>query len=252
MSRRYRWALLNQILQFGVLLFMFSHLAGSNLGGGANRETTRYLPFFLTGLCFQIFYEAIATGAGARLNELKMMGLLQSVLCAPYPRWMILLAAGGASAFFGAARALIILFIGVWFFGISFEAMTGMSWVNAAASVLLTLVLAELLSLLNVSSFLIIPRLNFSSIFNSLFFGLLAGVYVPIDKFPLPLKILAAVNPVRWALEVFRGSFGLSETPLLQAWAAAGLSLCLVSVIVFVVYRRADRALVRDNLYYLF
>jgi ABC-type polysaccharide/polyol phosphate export permease len=244
LARQHRSALIAQIVQFLVFLFVFARLPinsqESFLAG------VPYVHYVLTGFVYQIFYEAIMNGPTSRLSELQQTGQLQVVLSAPYPRWMILLAAGVGSSLNGIFRALIIFFAGSLIFGADIGVV---SWPDLVLALTFTSVLCMCLALLNIAGALLWPRINLTSFFSSLLLGLLSGVFVPIDRLPSLLQPIAVINPLRWGLDVFRHSLGQHAALAPSGWLYAGVSVMILMVIATLLYRRADTVLTTENRY---
>jgi lipooligosaccharide transport system permease protein len=203
LARQHRSALFSQLLQFFVFLLIFSRLPIENKQDFF--DGVPYIQFVLMGLVYQIFYEAVMNGPTSRLSELQLTGQLQVVLSAPFPRWMILLAAGAVSSLSGAVRALMILAAGALLFNIELNVV---SWGALLMAIVYTMSLGTCLALLNIAGALLWPRLNLTSFFSSLLLGVLSGVFIPVDRLPRICQPLAKVNPLRWGLDLFRQAFG--------------------------------------------
>lgn len=247
MARQHRSALISQMLQFLIFLLIFARLPIENRDSFF--KGVPFVQFILTGLVYQIFYESVMNGPTSRLNELQMTGQLQTVLAAPYPRWMILLAAGGVSSIFGMARAAIVFIAGIFFFDAHVEIV---SWPALIGALVYTLGLSMGLALLNIASALTWPRLNLTSFFNSLLLGVLSGVFLPIDRLPQLVRPLAQFNPLRWGLDLFRSGFGEHTRISSQSAVAAVVALAIVQILAVVAYRYADVRLTTENRYQYF
>ena len=241
-ARVYRWAVISQLFQFLVLMFIFAQVPISKSGD----SDSSYLPFVLTGLVYQIFYESIMNGPIGRLNEIQLTGQLQVVLSAPFPRWMTLLAAGSAASIFGAVRALIVLLIGMMYFNVELGVQ---SWFLFVTAILFTVALGECFALLNIAGSILWPRVNLTSFFSSLVLGLLSGVFIPVEKLPALVRPIAMVNPLRWGLDLFRASLDGNTVRFAAEWPWALAMLAVVAGLAIVCYRRADQVLVRENRY---
>lgn len=241
--RQYRWALFTQFLQFMIFLVIFARLP---LEKDAGFGGVPYIQYLLTGLVFQIFYEAILNGPTGRLSELQLTGQLQLVLSAPYPRWLILLGSGIGSSLTGILRAAIVLVAGAMIFDARIEVS---SWPLLFGAIAYTAALSACLALFNVAGALLWPRVNLTSFFSSLLLGLLSGVFVPIDRLPSVLQPIALVNPLRFGLDVFRSSFSEHSPVPGEHWLFAAAAVIVLALVASGAYRHADRVLTRENRY---
>jgi ABC-type polysaccharide/polyol phosphate export permease len=247
LARQHRSALVSQFLQFFVFLLIFARLPIENRQDFF--DGVPYIHFVLMGLVYQVFYEAVMNGPTSRLSELQLTGQLQIVLSAPFPRWMILLAAGAVSSLSGAVRALVILAAGALLFGLDLKVV---SWGALSISVVYTVALGTCLALLNIAGALIWPRLNLTSFFSSLLLGVLSGVFIPIDRLPRICQPIAKLNPLRWGLDLFRHAFAQHAEVSVTSSVAAFVALLILAALAAFAFQRADHILTRDNRYQYF
>ncbi len=247
LAKQYRWALIAQLGQFLIFLLIFSRLPIES--DSKAFDGVPYVHFVLTGLVFQIYYEAILNGPTSRLNELQVSGQLQVVLSAPYPRWMILLVSGAVSALTGTIRAALILIGGSLLFEVSYSTIRLEALIG---SILFTSTLCSCLALLNVAGTLLWPRVNLTGFFSSLLLGLLSGVFIPIDQLPAMIRPLSELNPLRWALDSFRYALGQHAPLSIEGWWVASTTLVALGITAAGLFRWADRRLTTENRYQYF
>lgn len=243
-AKEHRSALVAQTVQFLVFLFIFARLpidtSNSFLSG------VPYVHYVLTGFVYQIFYEAIMNGPTSRLSELQLTGQLQVVLSGPYPRWLVLLAAGFGSSLNGIFRAMVIFFGGSLIFGADISVS---SWMALLVAFSFTLFLCLALAMINVSGALLWPRINLTSFFSSLLLGLLSGVFVPVDKLPSFLQPIAVFNPLRWGLDAFRSGLGQHAPLASKGWMFSSFAILFLGLFAGALFRKADGTLTRENRY---
>lgn len=191
-----------------------------------------YIHFLVPGVMAQtVLFSAVFFGINIIFD--KQFGFLKETLVAPVSRLKIML--GGALG--GATTAVLQ---GILVFGIAYcLGFRPYSWamVPVALGVLVALSVA-LASFSSGIGAVVNDFQGFQSINQFLIFPLffLSGALYPLTNAPATLKVIAAVNPISYAVDALRGSL-INQTHYGYAKDALALSITVVVLVAFGAYR---------------
>lgn len=153
----------------------------------------------------------------------RRIDALERLLMAPVHLRTIVLGKGLGAALFGLAMGLVTLLFVVWIFGLAVAdpaaLLAGMvlsCFAFAFLGILISVGVREVFEAMTLANFFRFPMIFF------------CGVFFPVASLPLPLKAVAYVLPLTYAVEIFRQSL-ISPGGPFSAWTGilllAGFSL---------------------------
>jgi len=178
-----------------------------------------YIGFVILGGAMTAFWLNVLWGMATQLFWEKQSGNLPLYIMAPAPLTALLLgmAVGGMAN--TSARALAILWLGGWLFGVDFQVT---AWLPLLAVFLLTLSALYGLGMLSASLFLLSGRgaLHLSSLAQEPVY-LLSGFYFPVKALPFWAAVLGSLIPLTLGMDAMRQlsfpdghTFGLWSVPV--------------------------------------
>lgn len=225
-ARTYRAAFVGQIAGTLVFLATFALVAPVVRDDFASRFGSSYLAFAAVGIAISGALLAALDSFSGSVREAQLDGTLEAVFLAPVPHTQLVALLGAwplAVGFLGAGLTL----------GVAAAAAGGFH--VAVVSLLVTAVLSVgafgALGLLAAAVVVVAKRGNPVAGALGLAGSVAAGAYVPVETFPRWLQAVAAVNPMTYALDAWRGSLleaaGLGDLagPLLVLGAIAAVGL---------------------------
>ncbi len=225
LGRDLRAVLRSRSQLYSSLLFPLMLLAilGTGVSEGLSPSSTRirdgdYISFLVPGLVVMTALFS-STFSSASYYQDRDSGLLRVMIASPHPPQVILLGKALAGVTIGGVQALALLLVAALIPGINLEWQYGIL-PGALLSVLAILLLAVFL---NGFAQLVASRIGtmqgFHLIMNLVLFPLLffSGAFFPLSDLPVWLKVLAAVNPLSYAVDMLQiaayadtaGHFGL-------------------------------------------
>jgi ABC-2 type transport system permease protein len=199
-------------------------------------KSINYIDFLSSGvLVFTVASGAL--GGGFNLIEERTQGFLKTVIVAPISRFSIILGKIAARITFSAVQVTLFVLL------LSFVADIRLShlWltiltlmVMAALFVCVGVVLASFLMDLDayrmVTGFIMLPIYFFS------------GIFFPISTLPVALQVVGRINPLTYAVDLFRFSLlGTHEFPLVLDAVLLGVLALVVFFVSAAVFDRKFR-----------
>ncbi len=214
----------------------------------ALRAPEAYIGFVLLGGAMTAFWLNVLWGMATQLFWEKQSGNLPLYIISPAPLMALLLgmALGGMAN--STARAVAILTLGSWLFGVDFQVA---AWLPLLAVFVLTLSALYGLGMVSASLFLLSGRgaLHISTLAQEPVY-LLSGFYFPVKALPFWAAAAASLIPLTLGLDAMRqlsfpngASFGLWRVSV-EVAALAGMTvlfIALASWTLDIMERRARR-----------
>ena len=195
-----------QRLVFGLIfpVFFIGVLGGTmqaNLGQAAGYD---FRPFIFTGIFAQSLFQSTAQGIISLIAD-RESDFSQEMFVAPISRYSIIfgkiLGESGVAFVQGVPILVLGLLVGV---SLSLVQVLGLIVVGAivclfggAFGVLTLSNLKDQRSVSQIVPFIMLPQL------------FLSGAFVPVKQLPLPLEVLSRISPMRYAVDLTRGTFYL-------------------------------------------
>ncbi len=185
-----------------------------------------YIQFLSSGILV-FFVAGGAMGGGFNLIEERKEGFLKVVIIAPISRFAIILGKIAARCSFSTLQVLVFAGIIATFAPVRFEllwltvlSLILMSAIFVCLGIIMACFLGDAEGYRMISGFFMFP----------IYF--LSGIFFPVTSLPGWLEAIALVNPLTYAVDLFRYSLlGVHEFPLV--WDA--ILLAVLSVILFVI-----------------
>ncbi len=224
----------SQLYSSALLPLMLLAILGTGISEGLDPALVRdgdYTSFLVPGIiAMTVLFSS--TFSSASYYQDRDSGMLRVMMACPHPPQVILLGKALAGVTIGGLQAMVVLAIAAVVPAIDLEWQHGIApgVLLAAASVVL------LALLLNGFAQVVAARIRtmqgFHLVMNLLLFPLLffSGAFFPLEDLPSWLKVLAAANPISYAVDMLRiavyadgsGYFGLGiDFAVLGALAAA-------------------------------
>ena len=171
--------------------------AGMHLAGGS------YFAFVWSGISVQLLVAACMGALGGALAREAAEGTLETALMAGAP--LLALVVGGALAplLLAAAQLAIHAGVGVALFELDF---TAARIAPACAALLATVVSCAPIGLLGAAIWLRLRRAGIVTTAALFAFGVVGGIYFPVELLPAPLPKIASWIPFTIGLEAVRGA----------------------------------------------
>ncbi len=227
LRRERDWLLLDIVLPLmSVAAYVFVYRA--------LRAPEAYIGFVLLGGAMTAFWLNVLWGMATQLFWEKQSGNLPLYIISPAPPMALLLgmALGGMAN--STARAVAILTLGSWLFGVDFQVA---AWLPLLAVFVLTLSALYGLGMVSASLFLLSGRgaLHISTLAQEPVY-LLSGFYFPVKALPFWAAAAASLIPLTLGLDAMRqlsfpngASFGLWRVSV-EVAALAGMTVLFIAL----------------------
>ena len=227
LRRERDWLLLDIVLPLmSVAAYVFVYRA--------LRAPEAYIGFVLLGGAMTAFWLNVLWGMATQLFWEKQSGNLPLYIISPAPLMALLLgmALGGMAN--STARAVAILTLGSWLFGVDFQVA---AWPPLLAVLVLTLSALYGLGMVSASLFLLSGRgaLHISTLAQEPVY-LLSGFYFPVKALPFWAAAAASLIPLTLGLDAMRqlsfpngASFGLWRVSV-EVAALAGMTVLFIAL----------------------
>ncbi len=161
-----------------------------------------YIGFVILGGAMTAFWLNVLWGMASQLFWEKQSGNLPLFIMSPAPLMGILLGMALGGMVSSGFRALVILFLGSWIFGVSFHVQ---QWVLLFGVFLITLAALYGMGMAFASVFLFSSReaWHWASLAQEPIY-LLSGLYYPIKVFPFWLTVAASFIPLALGMDAMR------------------------------------------------
>jgi ABC-2 type transport system permease protein len=194
---------------FPLLLILGLGLGFNNIVNLPN-TSINYLDFLSSGVLV-FFVASGALGGGFNLIEERTQGFLKVVIVAPISRYAIILGKIAARITFSIVQVTIFVILLSLFASVSLSllwltilTLMVMAALFVCVGVLLASFLMDMEAYRMVSGFIMLP----------IYF--LSGIFFPISTLPGVLRVIGEINPLTYAVDLFRYSLlGVHEFPLL-------------------------------------
>lgn len=160
-------------------------------------------PWTLVGLAFQYYFSTALYSFSSKIRGEQMLGTLEAMLVSPTPTSIVIFSEAAWDFAWGGIRVAIYLLAATLVFGVKLHAT---SLGTLAVAVVLTLLSSAGLGILSASFILYFKRgdpINFLLSAATLFFG---NVFFPAAQLPKSLQPVSDFMPIKWSLDVVRGS----------------------------------------------
>jgi len=162
-----------------------------------------YFPFVCTGLMLHGMVAALLGALGGVLAREAAEGTLEPALASGAAPTALL--AGGAVVPVGLALVQALVYAGAG--SVLFDVAWSQAHLAVAAlAIVATLVACAPIGLAGAALWLVLRRPGLVTTLTAFAFGLLGGVYFPVDLLPAPLRAIAGWVPLALGLEAFRGA----------------------------------------------
>jgi ABC-2 type transport system permease protein len=231
--------LLQTFLTLGFLYFL-SRLVGPRIGVADGSLHGGYFAYVVLGTTLLSIFSVNLTAFAQRLRTDQTTGTLEVLFTMPPRASLVVL----ASASYQITYALVVggltvaLAVG---FGMRFEASAG-SVLVALATLVASLVLFAATGVAFAGFVVVFKRAETVTALATAALSLLAGVYYPIELMPHPLRVLADVIPLTWALQVVRGALLGAQLPLARLGELSLVAVLLLPVAMWLFSVALDRA----------
>ena len=192
------------------------------LGRGEVAPGVDYASFLASGVVILILASG-ALGGGYTLIQDVERGFLRPILVAPISRTSIVVGKILARLLLSGALATVVIALLALFTRIGLPhpwlaagTLLGVTFGFVALGILLAAALRKVESFRTIAVFVTVPLY------------LLSGMFFPVSTLPLPLQALALVNPLTYAVDLFRyGTAGVAELPIWLDGAVVGAGALL-------------------------
>lgn len=163
-----------------------------------------YFPFVLIGIAFSEYLMVSLRSLSESIRQEQMMGTLEAMLATPTKSSLIVIGACLWDFVFTSISVVIYLLLGVIFFGVDLSRMHLPSGI-----VILTLTLVSLYSLgiISAAFVLILKKGDPLTLLMGICFGLLGGVYFPVEIMPKFSRVFSYLLPITYSLKSLRYAF---------------------------------------------
>ncbi len=230
----------------GVLGLLAYHFVGRLVAaeGAASLAGGSYFAFVCTGLMMQLVVVAFLGALGGALAREAGEGTLETALAASaHPLALVL---GRSLVPTGLAALQASLYAAVGALALELD-LSGANWLTAALALAAVLAACAPLGLLGAAAWLELRRPGLVTTLVGLGFGLVGGVYFPVELLPGALGGVAAWVPLTAGLEALRAGLlegaapGAVLAPLARVIGLAAVGLPLSAALLFASLTRARR-----------
>ncbi len=213
------------------LLFLLA--LGYGLGSLVNRAGgVSYMHFLVPGIMAQtVLFSSVFFGINIIFD--RQFGFLKETLVTPVSRLKIMLGSALGGATTSAAQGVLVFIIALF---LGFRPYNW--WMGLVAVAVLALLAIALTSFSSGIGALVNDFQGFQAINQFIIFPLyfLSGALYPIENAPTALRVIAAVNPISYAVDALRAALiNQSHYGLLKDFLVLGITAAIM--IVFGVYR---------------
>jgi ABC-2 type transport system permease protein len=230
-SRGYRGAFLIEILEalFGVATFYYlSRFVQSPELSNALPAGSSYFAFALVGFAFFDYLSVSLTAFDTSIEEARQNRTLEALLVTQTPLPVIL--AGSAVYPFSALAMRTCIYLGWGILVFDFSPRSA-NWLGAFAILLASILSFAGLGIISASYSLLFKRGNPAKWLFLGVSGLVGGMMYPVSVLPEPLRILARLIPITYALEGMRAAL-LGHAHWSQLWSSIAALLVFAVILI--------------------
>ena len=227
-----------------ITFFFLSEMFGENVSSYLDPYGGNYFAFVIIGIAFYNYLQVSLQSFSTKIREAQLTGTMEALLLTQTSVYMIIFSSSIYSFFWTSFRVLLLLFFGVFVFGMD---ISNANYLAAVVILFLTISSFIGIGIISGGFIMVFKRGNpLNWIINSLSL-LLGGVYYPTSVLPEWLQKLAYVFPITHSLEGMRNSLlngaGFMEVlPTILALTAFTIIVLPVSLWVFgLAVKKAER-----------
>ena len=199
-SVRFLYSILFVFLQILIFYFMTSFIQSAS---NNNIEQQELFVYFIVGIAFLDYSQLIISYPSSQLEQFKVSGVFQELLCLPVSKLSYFLASNIYAAFFAFYRLVMyLIFLLIFSSQMALEAWDAFFLIMCFLVFSLSVVSFSLLSIAITIAF------HRSSAFLTLYAGLaviFGGVFYSTEVLPDTLQFVRYLLPISTFLEIFRG-----------------------------------------------
>lgn len=185
-----------------VLTFYFiSKLFGKGASVHLQEYGGVYFPFVLIGIAFSEYLMVSLRSFSESIREEQIIGTLEAVLATPTKISTIVIGSSIWNFIFTSISVLIYLLLGVLFFGLD---LSKMNVPSALTILILTIIVFSSIGIISASFIIILKKGDPLTWFMGICFGLLGGVYFPVNIMPKFLQVFSYLLPMTYSLRSIR------------------------------------------------
>ena len=198
---------LNFFLRFArifttILTFYFiSKLFGKGASEYLKEYGGDYFPFVLIGIAFSEYIMISLRSFSENIRQEQIVGTLEAVLATPTKVSTIVIGSSIWDFLFTSINVVIYLLLGVIFFGLD---LSRMNLASGAAILILSILSFSGIGIISAAFILILKKGDPLTWFMGVCFGLLGGVYFPVNIMPKILQIFSFFVPITYSLRGLR------------------------------------------------
>jgi ABC-2 type transport system permease protein len=205
-ARSYRLQFALQLVSMLFQLMMFFYLArivSSSDFAEASEVSGNYFAFVVLGLALFNFLSTALTAVSSSLGHEQLTGSLEALLTTPPPGVLLIVATSSYAFIRGAIHMVLYISMAVILFGLRFDPSV-LSWLAAVVALIASVLMFGALGIVVAAFTLVFKRATAFLGLLTTGIGVLGGVYFPVSVLPGPLRLLAEILPVTWALSTVR------------------------------------------------
>lgn len=185
-----------------VLTFYFiSKLFGKGASVHLVEYGGEYFPFVLIGIAFSEYLMVSLRSFSRTIRHEQMMGTLEAMLATPTRVSTIIVGASIWDFVFTSISVVIYLLLGVIFFSLDLSKMNLFCGITI---LILTIISFLSIGIISASFILMLKKGDPLTWFMGISFGLLGGVYFPVNIMPKFLQLFSYLLPITYSLRSLR------------------------------------------------
>jgi ABC-2 type transport system permease protein len=205
-TRSYRtqgaFAMVGMVFQLTLFYFVSRFIDQDRFGDEAG-ISGGYFSFVIVGMALLNIIRAALTSISRTLQTEQTTGSLEALLITPQSSALLIVASSTFSFMRSVINLVLFLGLGMMVFGVRFNP-NPWSLLTALVALIAALAIFATLGMVVAAVTLVYKRANaFQELITSSI-ALLGGVYFPVSVLPEPLRIIAELLPITWALATVR------------------------------------------------
>lgn len=185
-----------------VLTFYFiSRLFGKGASVHLAAYGGDYFPFVLIGIAFSQYIGVSLSSFAGTIRHEQVMGTLEAMLATPTRIPTIIIGASIWDFVFTSINVVLYLLFGAIFFGLD---LSRMNLPGGVLILILSIACFSSIGIISASFILMLKRGDPFTWFMGACFGLLGGVYFPVDIMPKFLQLFSYLLPITYSLRSLR------------------------------------------------
>lgn len=189
------------ILSELTMFFFIDRLFGHRMTEPLIPYGTGYFSYVVVGMVCLSFAGMGMAGLPMQWSKEQAQGTLESLLLAPHPPLLLIIAMAAWNTFMASLEAFLYILGALVVFGVSFNSV---NLVSLAVVGFLTVLTMNTLGLLDTALIIVFKRGHVVGYLMGLFWGILGGVYFPTSILPDWLERLAWFLPTTHAVQMMQ------------------------------------------------